>query len=166
MERKTVTEKCWSSRCENGYEYWETGYIDDFWVTTGPPKKVKCDTCNGTGKIEVTYEQTNEKCRSCKGTGKLYEYPSQYLPFLTDQKFFETKCKLVPCDKCYGTGKHWEKVSEKPYSGCFLTEACVKHRGLQDDCHLLKTLGSFRDTYVRSTAEGCEKLKLYYQISP
>jgi len=68
------------TKCENG------------WIT------VKCNTCNGAGKI-------NEKiCKTCKGTKK-YVYKPTF-------KFPEGK----PCKFCNGTGKISKKtnvVSEK-----------------------------------------------------
>ncbi|MEM6964174.1 MAG: CFI-box-CTERM domain-containing protein [Bacteroidota bacterium] len=50
--------------------------------------------------------------------------------------------------------------------GCYLTTACVQHRGLADDCYELSTLRHFRDTYMKSTAEGAALIQRYYKIAP
>ena len=51
-------------------------------------------------------------------------------------------------------------------SGCFLTSACVEHKGLADDCEELTKLRAFRDTYLKSTPEGCAIVEEYYKIAP
>lgn len=50
--------------------------------------------------------------------------------------------------------------------GCYLTSACVKAKGLPDDCHELETLRKFRDEWLKAR-EGGEKAVLeYYRIAP
>ena len=49
---------------------------------------------------------------------------------------------------------------------CFLTTACVKYKGLADDCKELTALRFFRDTYMKSTCEGEALVKEYYSIAP
>lgn len=51
-------------------------------------------------------------------------------------------------------------------SGCFLTSACVKYLGKADDCDELTALRSFRDGYMRKTAEGRALVKEYYEVAP
>lgn len=53
-----------------------------------------------------------------------------------------------------------------PPQFCFLTSACVSHRGLPDDCEELTTLRYFRDSYMKKTPEGSQLVELYYQIAP
>ena len=50
--------------------------------------------------------------------------------------------------------------------GCFLTTACVKFAGLNDDCRELEVLRCFRDSYIRSLPHGKEMLDEYYLNAP
>lgn len=50
--------------------------------------------------------------------------------------------------------------------GCFLTAACVNYLGKPDDCHELTTLRTFRDGYLKKTAEGSALVEQYYEIAP
>lgn len=50
--------------------------------------------------------------------------------------------------------------------GCFLTTACVQHKGLSDDGVELNTLRAFREEYMRPTAEGQTLLDRYYVDGP
>lgn len=58
------------------------------------------------------------------------------------------------------------KPNPEPRPGCFLTSACVSHRGLPDDCEELTILRNFRDQYLKQSAEGTELVKFYYKIAP
>ena len=49
---------------------------------------------------------------------------------------------------------------------CFLTSACVFHKGLADDCTELTTLRDFRDNYMKKTPEGNKLIEEYYAIAP
>lgn len=49
---------------------------------------------------------------------------------------------------------------------CFLTSACVSHKGLPDNCEELTVLRHFRDSYMKSTPEGTQLVELYYRIAP
>ncbi len=51
-------------------------------------------------------------------------------------------------------------------SGCFISTACVVARGLPDDCLELKTLRTFRDTYVKGLPEGHRIVADYYTTAP
>ncbi|MCC7302803.1 MAG: DUF2188 domain-containing protein [Bacteroidia bacterium] len=50
--------------------------------------------------------------------------------------------------------------------GCFITTACVKAKGLPDNCYELETLRKFREEYVRLLPEGSLLLKQYKTIAP
>ncbi|MFK8008784.1 MAG: CFI-box-CTERM domain-containing protein [Saprospiraceae bacterium] len=50
--------------------------------------------------------------------------------------------------------------------GCYLTTACVQHRGLADDCTELTTLRLFRDTYMKPMLDGKKLIQHYYKIAP
>lgn len=49
---------------------------------------------------------------------------------------------------------------------CFLTTACVHHKGLSDDGVELNTLRAFREDYMRTKAEGQGLLDRYYVDGP
>lgn len=57
-------------------------------------------------------------------------------------------------------------TTESSGGGCFITTACVTSKGLPDDCHELKVLRKFRDTYVASQPNGQELIGEYYRIAP
>lgn len=50
--------------------------------------------------------------------------------------------------------------------GCFITTACVKYYGLNDDCYQLATLRQFRDSYLLSSNSNEKLVKQYYIIAP
>ena len=49
---------------------------------------------------------------------------------------------------------------------CFLTSACVRARGLPDDCWELQALREYRDSYLRNRPGGPEEIEEYYRIAP
>jgi len=51
-------------------------------------------------------------------------------------------------------------------SFCFLSTACIKAKGLPDNCYELNTLRKFRDEYLRHTEEGRDLIEEYYAIAP
>jgi hypothetical protein len=57
-------------------------------------------------------------------------------------------------------------TEEPPKSKCFLTTACVRFRGLPDDCEELTLLRSFRDGFLAGSPEGRSLIQDYYRIAP
>ncbi|MBN8862321.1 MAG: hypothetical protein J0H92_03075 [Sphingobacteriales bacterium] len=49
---------------------------------------------------------------------------------------------------------------------CFLTTACVTHRGLADNCTELNTLRRLREQHMRTNREGEEMLQVYDRLGP
>lgn len=49
---------------------------------------------------------------------------------------------------------------------CFITTACVKYYGFEDNCYQLKTLRKFRDTYLLNSLKGKALVEKYYSIAP
>lgn len=49
---------------------------------------------------------------------------------------------------------------------CYITTACVRARGLADDCEELQTLRYFRDEYILNLPSGQELVQFYYDQSP
>lgn len=84
-----------------------------------------------------------------------------------DWKDGKTYCKKWRC---------WVKLSEaesckdfevdEGNSGCYLTTACVKSKGLSDDCIELSTLRKFRDEYILNLENGEKDIKEYYDTAP
>ncbi|MEO1487651.1 MAG: CFI-box-CTERM domain-containing protein [Bacteroidota bacterium] len=68
----------------------------------------------------------------------------------------------------YRNGKHTTSIGGKQNigGGCYLTTACVQHRGLADDCKELTVLRHFRNTYMRPTHDGKMLIRRYYDIAP
>lgn len=54
----------------------------------------------------------------------------------------------------------------KSGSGCFLTTACVEHRGLADDCHELTAMRYMRDEWLAKQPGGQAEIDEYYVIAP
>ena len=72
-------------------------------------------------------------------------------------------------DVCVGKVKdqwlEWKDKS-KDKSSCFLTTACVRARGLPDDCEELTVLRRFRDDHLSSLPEGNTLIAEYYSLAP
>ena len=49
---------------------------------------------------------------------------------------------------------------------CFITTACVRAKGLPDDCHELTMLRWFRDNIMKATESGKEAVQEYYEVAP
>lgn len=49
---------------------------------------------------------------------------------------------------------------------CFITTACIRARGLPDDCPELQILRQFRDSYMLSTEAGREMVRHYLELAP
>jgi hypothetical protein len=49
---------------------------------------------------------------------------------------------------------------------CFLTTACTKYFGLNDDCYQLQTLRNFRDQHLSKSPQGRKLVEQYYLIGP
>ena len=55
----------------------------------------------------------------------------------------------------------------KDYNGgCYLTEACVSHKGMPDNCYELMMLRKFRDGYMQQDEERSQDVKSYYRLAP
>ena len=61
-------------------------------------------------------------------------------------------------------GRKYGKKSDD--NNCFITSACIQHYNLADDCYQLSTLRNFRNTYLRSSADGNKLIRQYYSIAP
>lgn len=52
------------------------------------------------------------------------------------------------------------------FEDCFVTTACVKQMNMQDDCIELQTLRSLRDTFMKGTVYGDERIAAYNYYGP
>lgn len=70
--------------------------------------------------------------------------------------------------KKYGSRlEEWQKEQAKQkQDDCFVTTACIRSRGLPDDCEELTTLRQFRDTYLRARQDGAADIERYYSLAP
>jgi hypothetical protein len=57
-------------------------------------------------------------------------------------------------------------VFKKQKGNCFITTASARSLGLNDDCHELNLLRSFRDSYMRATPRRWQQVQQYYSIAP
>ena len=55
--------------------------------------------------------------------------------------------------------------AESSSGGCFITSACVKAMGMEDDCYELETLRNYRDTWLKETEAGQVLVCQYYEIA-
>lgn len=97
-----------------------------------------------------------------------YEYCRSCLALNRDRRretFFTTK---YYCTKfgCWRSEDNNACVAYVRNPNCFLTTACVKHRGLPDDCKELTLLRKFRDEYMKKNEEGNALVEQYYEIAP
>lgn len=56
--------------------------------------------------------------------------------------------------------------SRKDDDACYLTTACIRARGLPDDCRELNSLRRFRDGYLKNRDGGKAEITAYYDIAP
>jgi hypothetical protein len=64
-------------------------------------------------------------------------------------------------------GKIQENISpNQSKDDCFITTACVKYYGLQDNCYELQTLRRYRDTYLLKSEENACLVHKYYSVAP
>ncbi len=50
--------------------------------------------------------------------------------------------------------------------GCYITTACVEHKGLSDDCDELTTMRLFRDDVIETDPAFRQKVIEYYEYAP
>lgn len=70
--------------------------------------------------------------------------------------------------KKYGStvNERGRKTNGTQSDDCFVTTACIRSRGLPDDCEELTVLRRFRDTYLMEKEEGQEDIRTYYELAP
>jgi hypothetical protein len=51
-------------------------------------------------------------------------------------------------------------------ASCFITNACVRGRGMADDCEILTLIRGFRDGYMMTAPAGEKMVAYYYNIAP
>jgi hypothetical protein len=73
---------------------------------------------------------------------------------------------VVPSSDKHKTYEAGWKDGMEEKSGCFITTACIKTKGLPDNCQELNELRQFRDEYVRNLPNGTQLIHEYYNIAP
>lgn len=69
----------------------------------------------------------------------------------------------------YPTGGIQKVITPKENAnddGCFITTACVKYYGFDDNCYQLQTLRNFRDNYLLSDKKNKPLVQQYYSLAP
>lgn len=51
-------------------------------------------------------------------------------------------------------------------SRCYISTACMRSKGLSDNCHELETLRWYRDNILVNTTAGQEDVTQYYELAP
>lgn len=69
-------------------------------------------------------------------------------------------------EKTTGITLTYPETSSSNSEGCFLTTACVDHKGLADNCQELDTLRYLRDNYMMGTEDGKLLVKAYALRAP
>lgn len=64
------------------------------------------------------------------------------------------------------TGSGWTNKGWNNDGGCYLTTACVDHKGLADDCTELESLRKFRDAIIQDDDFMRGKILEYYRTAP
>ena len=101
-------------------------------------------------------------CRWCETTGTVFVDYWCVRPDAHGQK------KVTPA----GTCEHFAPKADEcacadgRKGGCFLTSACVKFKGLPDDCAELTAFRAFRDGWLRQRPDGPERIAEYYAVAP
>ncbi len=93
----------------------------------------------------------------------VYKYGSDYC-LKTDEKVssavFDQYCSSWDFDDCpFFKG-------ESSSGGCYLTSACIRAKGLPDDCDELTTLRAFRDGWLKKQSYGKSEICEYYSVAP
>lgn len=116
-----------------------------------------------------------------KGQGLLDRNENAYLMnkisyielYVNKSKDEETYINILDKKKKFirKVNKYVPPQEDNPYENidtddCFLTTVCVQHKGLEDDCAELQTLRSFRDNFIRKSADGANLIDKYYKIGP
>lgn len=74
--------------------------------------------------------------------------------------------RISPQDLMRKTGELKRELAKNNKSKCYLTTACVTHKGLSDDCEELTVLRNFRDTYLINKPNGLDLISMYYKEAP
>lgn len=140
---------------------------------------------DGTSRTAPTksaeYKYVIEEAKSTSETDTVWEVAARMtekisgdydLPKAISKKIIFT-CK--PLKTITLKGKKDAVVSELVYvtpsssgssDGCFLTTACVEHKGMADNCEPLETLRGLRENFMRDTIVGDALIRDYRVVGP
>jgi hypothetical protein len=74
-------------------------------------------------------------------------------------KYCENKQMFKKC-------RLYKELMKNDDENCFITTACVRTKGLPDNCYELNCLRKFRDEYLIKLEEGSTAIEHYYEIAP
>ena len=96
-------------------------------------------------------------CVTCRYYSYEGEYTKGYCSWYKTYYYHDESCT------------HWEAGSEYSTggtSGCFVTTACCRYMGLDDNCTELTALRMLRDEYLKKSEIGSKLVQLYYDTAP
>ena len=91
--------------------------------------------------------------------------------FVKDNKFYCNKMRRYvslnerSCNT-YFVKRAWNKVDQRPSTGCYITTAVCHILGYEDDCQILETLRGFRDNYMKQQEDCLPLLEDYNVVGP
>lgn len=106
---------------------------------------------------EIRWLYRNKDNENVKQHLKLYENGI----LLNNEEFFNR-----PEWEIYKINRERKHHDVQSKGCCFLTTACVTHKGLPDDCEELTILRHFRDTYLINKLNGKDLIAMYYARAP
>ena len=100
--------------------------------------------------------------------GTEWEDPEKLKTLQNDLKDLPSKLDGMANVAIESQNKKMENSKQPPTKDdeCFLTTACIRSKGLPDNCEELMILRHFRDTYLANKSNGAELIGLYYKHAP
>lgn len=94
-------------------------------------------------------------------------YFGSYVCRKRDEKVDDTmRNEYCKWDSYYPKCPYFKSDNGSGSGGCFLTTACVEHKGLPDDCRELTAMRKCRDGWLADQPGGKEVIEEYYRIAP
>lgn len=164
----------------NGFEYPDNATADEKVVTLKTAYFETSDMTTPTKQGEYRYIIKESKLEPDTATTRIYYVTTKFDKKVTGDKLgkefpknLKFRCteysKLDILDKDGGvlySLPYPSTTSSGSGSGCFLTTACVEHKGLADNCEELQVLRSLRDEFMKGTENGETLISNYKVIGP
>ncbi len=124
----------------------------------------QCNPCNPCSPDQIRGGSQCNPCNPCSPDqlrGGSNCFPCN--PCSPDEIRGGSQCN--PCNPC-SPDQMSGGSSGTSSSGCFISSACVKSKGLPDNCEELQTLRAFRDAKKAKDPAFLELVNEYYRIAP